>query len=169
MQAIRTKKSALLLTLAMTAVVTVLRAVLIPPTQSVKTGLFTLSYVVIGAMVLTMAAVLFLLFGDEKAKETLPAVRGKWLLPLAITVMAAGVCVLLSTVFDVYNWGAFGVTPPPTKIVTGSIDRVTLFLTMVFGVLTGIYLHRERGRAARAFAVFCADADLVDVDAPGTV
>lgn len=142
MQAIRTKKSALLLTLAMTVVVTVLRAVLIPPTQSVKTGLFSLSYVVIGAMVLTMAAALFLLFGDEKAKETLPAVRGKWLLPLAITVMAVGVCVLLSTVFDVYNWGAFGVTPPPTKIVTGAIDRVTLFLTMVFGVLTGIYLLR---------------------------
>lgn len=40
MQAIRTKKAALLLTLAMTAIVTVLRAVLIPPTQSVKTGLF---------------------------------------------------------------------------------------------------------------------------------
>lgn len=142
MQAIRTKKAACFLTLAMTAVVTVLRVVLIPPTQNVKTGLFSLSYVVIGAMVLTMAAALFLLLGDEKAKKTLPAVRGKWLLPVAIVVMAVGVCVLLTTVFEVYNWGAFGVTPPPTKIVTGAIDRVTLFLTMVFGILTGIYLLR---------------------------
>lgn len=133
---------ALLVTLIMTVAVIVLRVTLVPWLQSTDTGLFGLSYVVVAVMLLTMIAVFVLLRMGKDELPTLPTVRGKWLLPIAVTVMAVGACILLTTVMDMYTWAAYGVTPPPGKAVTGTVDRVTLFLSMIFGVLSGIYFIR---------------------------
>lgn len=133
---------ALWLTLIMTAVSTVLRILLVPLGQSAANGQFHLSYAVVVVMLLTIAVTLFLLIRGRRELPTLPKLRGSWLLPISMVVMLAGLCILLSSVFDMYNWAAYGLTPPPSKALIGSVDRITLFLSLAFGILTGIYLIR---------------------------
>lgn len=133
---------ALLVTFAMTVVVTVLRVTLVPWLQSMDTGLFNLSYIVVAVMVVTLIAVFVLLRMGMYEMPTLPLVKGRWLLPIGIAVMAVGACILLTTVVDMYFWAALGVAPPPGKTVTGNVDRIALFLSMIFGALAGIYFIR---------------------------
>lgn len=133
---------ALLVTLAMTVVVTVLRVTLVPRLQSMNTGVFNLSYIVVAGMLLTIIALFVLLRLGKDEMPDIPTVRGKWLLPIAVTVIAVGACILLTTVVDMYVWAAYGTTPPPQKAATGTIDRITLFLSLILGVLSGIYFMR---------------------------
>ncbi len=135
-------KAALWLTLVMTVLVTALRVVLIPKTQNISTGVFHISYVVVGLMALTIIAVFVLLLTDSSPKEQLPLVKGKWLLPISALVMAVGICILVVSVMDVYQWAANQTAPPPATVVTGPIDKMTLFLSMAFGILAGVYFLR---------------------------
>ena len=138
----RKVKIALWVTLAMTAIATVLRVTLIPYTQDMETGAFHISYVVVAAMVLTLVAAAFLLIKGKEELPTLPSVRGAWLTPIACVVMLVGVCLLVVAAVDMYRWAALGVTPPPTKMIIGTVDRLTLFFSLVFGVLSGTYFIR---------------------------
>lgn len=135
-------KAALWITLVMTAVTTVLRVTLIPYTQNMDTGAFHISYVVVAAMLLTLVAAAVLLANSKQELPALPTVKGAWLTPMAALLMLAGLCVLAVSVIDMYHWAAFGITPPPTKMIIGTVDRLTLFLSLVFGVLTGVYFIR---------------------------
>lgn len=133
---------ALLVTLGMTAVVTVLRVTLVPYLQNMDTGAFNLSYTVVILMLLTLVAVFVLLYLEREEMPALPVLKGEWVLPFAVTVIAVGGCILLTTLVDIYNWGAFGITPPPGKVAAGTVDRMALFLSMGLGVLAGVYYIR---------------------------
>ncbi len=135
-------KLALWITLIMTAVSTVLRVVFVPREQNTATGQFHLSYVVVAVMLLTLVASLILLIRGRKELSELPAVSGRWLLPISGLMLLVGLCIAVSSVVDMYNWAAYGIAPPPTQTVTGGADRITLFLSLAFGVLSGIYLIR---------------------------
>lgn len=139
---LRCKKTvlSLLVTLVMTVAVIVLRVTLVPWAQG-RDG-FNLGYIVVGLMLLTVVALFVLLRWGREELPRLSVVKGKWLLPLSVTVIAVGGCILLNTIIDMYMWAAYGVTPPPGTAVTGSIDRATLFLSLILGVLSGIYFIR---------------------------
>lgn len=142
MRQIPRQKAALFLTLVMTVLVTALRVILIPKTQNISTGVFHISYVIVALMALTIVAVFVLLFTDPAPEEQLPPVKGKWLLPVSVLVMAVGICILVVSVLDIYQWAANQTAPPPATVVTGTMDKITLFLSMAFGVLAGVYFLR---------------------------
>ncbi len=135
-------KLALWITLIMTVVSVVLRVVFIPAEQNVATGQFSLSYIVVAVMLLTLAAVLVLLIRGRKELSSLPRVQGRWLLPIAGLLVLVGGCVLLTSAVDMYNWAAYGVVPPPTQTIVSGADRIALFLSLICGVLAGIYFIR---------------------------
>lgn len=141
---LRCKKTtvALLFTLVMTAVVTVLRVTLVPRLQSMDTGVFNLSYIVVAGIVVSLIAVFVLLVLGKKDLPYLPSVNRKWVWPFAAVIIAAGACILLTTLVDMFMWAAFGVTPPPNTAVSSTVDQVTLFLSLILGALGGIYFMR---------------------------
>lgn len=142
MKKMENTKIALLFALVMTGVVTVLRVLLIPHTHNIHTGLFHVNYVVVAVMLLAAIGVFALLLTDKRPMKELPTVKGKWLLPIAILMMLIGVCVLVVSVIDVYRWAANGIAPPPASSVIGTMDKVTLFLSLAFGVVAGVYFLR---------------------------
>lgn len=132
---------ALLLTLVVTTVVIVLRLTLVPWAQGMDGG-FNLGYIVVLLILLTVAVLFVLLRLGREELPQLPTVSGSWMLPLAVTVIAVGGCVLFSTVADMYMWAAHGVAPAPGTQISSGVDRITLFLSLIFGVLSGIYFVR---------------------------
>ena len=134
-------KLALRITLVMTVVSVVLRVLLVPGVQDAA-GPFRLTYLAVAIMALALIGVLVLVILGRREMAELPAVKGRWLLPIAALMMLVGVCVLVSSAVDLYNWTAYGIAPPPTKAVISGVDRLLLFATLIFGVLAGIYLIR---------------------------
>lgn len=135
-------KIALWLTLGITVLVTVLRAVITPLLQSMDTGAFAFDYVTMGIVLASFIAVGVLLRMDKAALPTLPAVKGPWALPITVLLMAVGVTLLAVSVVDLYKWSALGITPPPTVVLTGTPDRITLFFSLGLGILSGVYFLR---------------------------
>lgn len=142
MKKMQNTKAALWFALAMTVVVTLLRVVLIPHTHNIHTGFFHVNYVVVAVMLLASAVVFAWLLTDKHPMKELPTVKGKWMLPLAVLMMAVGVCILVVSVIDVYQWAANGIAPPPASSAVGTMDKVTLFLSLAFGVAAGVYFLR---------------------------
>ncbi len=134
--------AALMVTLVMTVVITVLRVTLVPWLQSMDTGLFGLSYLVVGIMLVTMILLFVLLCFAKRDIPDLPQVQGKWLLLIAVLICAVGVCILVTTVLEAYNWLTQGIAPPPGEAVNGSVDRIALMLSMLLGLLAAIYFLR---------------------------
>lgn len=126
-------------TALMTLAVWVLRSSLTPYMQSADTGVFHPSYAVILVMTLVLAAagVLTALSAPAAAK---PA--GKWLLPTALFAILAGAVLSLTTIVDAARWFFWNRTPPPNHSVLSTVDGLTLFFTLVFGLLGGIMLVR---------------------------
>ncbi len=135
-------KIALWVTLGATLVVTVLRAVITPLLQSMDTGSFAFDYVTMGVVLAAFVAVGVLLRRGKWELPTLPAVKKPWALPMAVLMMAVGVCLLAISVVDLYKWSANGVTPPPSAVLTGTADRLTLFFSLGLGILSGVYFLR---------------------------
>ncbi len=136
------RKVAFLLTLIMTVATVVLRTVHVPMMQSVDTGVFHFSYAIMAVMLLTVIAVAVLLFASRREISTMPLIKGAWALPIALLTALAGVLFLVCTVLDMYNWAANGVAPAPSTGVIGTADRITLFLSLIFGAFTGVYFIR---------------------------
>lgn len=135
-------KIALWLTLGVTLLVTVLRTVLTPLLQSMDTGSFALDYLTVGVVLAAFVAFAVLLRSGKTEMKALPAVKGPWTLPIAVLLMAVGLCLIVISVVDLYKWSALGITPPPSKELTGTADRITLFLSLGFGILSGVYFLR---------------------------
>ena len=141
---LKSKKTTLALWIAalMTVVVIALRLTLVPWAQGLKNPLIHPGYIVVGLILLAIAALFVLLRMGREEVPYLPSVGGRWMLPMAVTTIAVGGCVLFNTVVEMYMWSAYGVTPPPGTQVSGGVDRLALFLTMIFGVLAGVYFVR---------------------------
>ncbi len=136
------RKLALWITLGVTALVTVLRCVLTPLMQSMDTGTFAFNYVTMGVMLATFIAVGVLLYIDRDNLPKLPTVTAPWLLPVAVLLMVAGLAILVVSVIELYNWSANGIIPPPGSVLAGPAERVTLFLSLALGILSGVYFMR---------------------------
>ena len=136
------RKLALWITLGVTALVTVLRCVLTPLMQSMDTGTFAFNYVTMGVMLITFIAVGVLLYIDRDNLPKLPTVTAPWLLPVAVLLMVAGLAILVVSVIELYNWSANGIIPPPGSVLAGPAERVTLFLSLALGILSGVYFMR---------------------------
>ncbi len=136
------RKLALWITLFVTILVTVLRSVLTPMMQSMDTGLFAFNYAIMGVVLAAFIAVGVLLYLDREQMPALPAVKSPWLLPVAVLMMAVGLGVLVVSVIQLYNWSANGIAPPPNGVLAGPAERTTLFLSLAFGILSGVYFMR---------------------------
>ena len=128
---------AAILAAVMTVAVLTLRIVLMPQLQDPATGLFHLGYPIIALMLVTVAAIFLL--GRLPKGET-RQIGGVLLMPTAIFGMLSGSLLLLTSVFDAFIWLFNGKTPPPNATVISPLDAVTLALTLLFGVLGGVFL-----------------------------
>lgn len=139
------KKIAAVITAVMTLAVLILRVALTPRMQDPDTGLFHLSYLIIGLMALTMLAAAVLSWLSQN--DGVPP-GGKLLTPLSLSAMLAGSVMTIVSALDGFNWLLFGETPAPNEHVISGIDGVTLFFTIVFGLLGGVMLVRTGIRLA---------------------
>lgn len=137
----RGQKAAVLLTTGLTLVVLVLRVVITPLMQDVETGRFELSFVVIGVMIaaLIAAGVLIFLSGSSSA---FVRVRGPLLGPVALFAALTGAVMFVVSAVDAIRWAAFGDTPAPNATVISTVDALTLFFTILFGLVGGAFLTR---------------------------
>lgn len=133
------KKIAVNLTAIMTLATLILRVALTPLMQDPVTGAFHLSYITIAVMLAAMIAAALL--SARSAPARVP-VRGKVLMPAALLLMLAGSVMIVTNAVDACIWMTTGLTPPPNTTVISGIDRITLILTIVFGLLGGAMLVR---------------------------
>lgn len=134
------KVTVLAVTVLLTALVTVLRVTLVPWLQNGENVLY--SYAVVAAIVIGLLVVLLLLRSMQPQLQVLPKASGKWFNPICFVSMVVGVCVLLSTAFDAYQYFANGIAPPPAQTVGTGLDRLALWLSFACGLLAGVYLIR---------------------------
>ena len=132
-------KIAAAVTTVMTLAVLILRVVLTPRMQDVETGSFHLSYIIIAVMTLTLIAVAILAW---RSPGTPVSPGGKLLMPCALLAMLTGAVMTITSALDGYNWMFRNRTPPPNDVIISTIDAVTLFFTILFGLLGGVMLVR---------------------------
>lgn len=140
MDTLRARKTALFTALIGTVVCTVLRTVLTPMMQDAQTGVFHISYVVIGALCLFMllSALIALRNRQPLPEADRFSKAGKNVMGLG--ALFCGSLLVLVTLFDAGVWMTFGKTPAPNEYVISELDEVTLKVTLVLGVLAGLYL-----------------------------
>lgn len=132
-------KNAAFLTTAMVAVVLALRAWITPHMLDRQDDLYRLSYVVIAVMALTILGVL--IWTGLRRQDPLQ-VSGLWLKPAAVLGMLAGAALVLTCLFDAWNW-LLGHTPPAPAVETvGVAGGVVLGLSLLFGLAGGAFLFR---------------------------
>ena len=136
------KRLALYVTVIMTVLATALRLALGLDSQRLGGGSALLPYVVILLFAVAMICMALLLWKDDTVPETLPPVRGRWLMTVSVALIVIGGVIVLMSALDMYRWATTGVTPPPSAVSTGGIDTVTLFLSLILAVLSGIYFIR---------------------------
>ncbi len=128
---------AVLIAAVMTLIVTVVRILLTPQMLDLRTGDFQLSAVIIGLMAATAVAVIVLSYLDKT--PALPSMEGAPLQATAWMMMALGAVLAVTVLYDAYVWWQLGLTPPPNTQVTGTADKLTLWGTLIFGLLGGVY------------------------------
>lgn len=131
------KRLAALFAVLLTAGVTVVRVVLMPQLQDGDTGAFTLHPLIVG---LIFGSVLLFALLILPWKVPLCPVHGTAAPFLGLLSLLSGVALLLTTVSDAWVWIQSGDAPPPSSVVISGVDRACLILTMVFGVLGGLFL-----------------------------
>lgn len=134
---ILSKRLAALFAVLLTAGVTVVRVVLMPQLQDGDTGAFTLHPLIVG---LIFGSVLLFALLILPWKVPLCPVHGTAAPFLAMLALLSGVVLLLSTVSDTWVWIQSGDAPPPSSVIISGVDRVCLILTLLFGVLGGVFL-----------------------------
>lgn len=136
----KTRIAAVVLTLIATITATVMRIILTPGMQDEDTGAFHISYVIICILLVAMLGIALLVFlskGSYVSAIQLDRNTGNM---LAAASVFSGLVLGVSSLFDVWQWMCFDITPPPNDSVINKLDGVTLFLTLLFGILGGIYL-----------------------------
>ncbi|MDD2362903.1 MAG: hypothetical protein PHH84_08135 [Oscillospiraceae bacterium] len=128
------------LMVAATILTTVLRIWLIPGMQETDTGNFKISYVIIGVMIFSFAALTVLILAGKGGITHINNMARADRLPMAISGILFGVVLLMSSLFDVWIWMVYNETPPPNENVINRLDSITLTLTLLFGILAGLFL-----------------------------
>ncbi|MDD3832886.1 MAG: hypothetical protein PHR18_03165 [Oscillospiraceae bacterium] len=125
---------------AATILTTVLRVWLTPGMQQTDTGNFKISYVIIGVMIFSFAALFVLvLAGKGGIFHTNSMVRSDRM-PMSVSCIFFGVVLLISSLFDAWKWTVYNQTPPPNENVINRLDSTTLTFTILFGIIAGLFL-----------------------------
>ncbi len=131
------KRLAALFVVLLTAGVTAVRVVLMPQLQDSDTGAFTLHPLIVG---LIFGSILLFALLILPWKASLYPVHGAAAPFLGLLALLSGVVLLLTTGSDAWIWMTRGEAPPPNSILISGIDRGCLILTLIFGVLGGVFL-----------------------------
>lgn len=132
-------KNAAFLTCAMVAVVLALRVWITPHMLDRQDDLYRLSYVVIAVMTMTLLGVL--IWTGFRRQEPL-RITGLWLKPAAVLGMLAGAALMLTCLFDGWNWLFHHVAPAPAVETMGVAGGLVLGLSLLFGLTGGAFLFR---------------------------
>ncbi len=135
----RQYKNAAFFTTAMAAVVLALRVWITPHMLDRQDSQYRLSYIVIAVMTLIMLGVLI---WTGYRRQTPRPVSGVWLKPAAVLSMLAGAALVLTSLFDGWNWLFNHITPYPQVETVGLAGGVVLALTLLFGLAGGAFLCR---------------------------
>lgn len=132
------RKAAVALAFLATIVTTVLRVVLSPHMQD--TGASSLSYCIIGVILVSMVVIVVLVLagGKEYPKAVEMGKHGRSM--VAYSEMFFGSILLVSSLYDAMKWLSTGKTPAPNTTIINSLDGITLFLTLVFGILAALFM-----------------------------
>ncbi|MBQ5840401.1 MAG: hypothetical protein IIW40_00425, partial [Clostridia bacterium] len=95
------------------------------------------SWITIAFLAVVLGALAIIVHGLR-----LPQVElgGRRATAVSVAMMAAGVCLLLSTFSDVLRWVVAGIMPPPESSQLGGITQLAMLLAFVFGMLGGLVL-----------------------------
>ena len=135
----RQYKNAAFFTTAMVAVVLALRVWITPHMLDRQDSQYRLSYIVIAVMALVMLGILI---WTGYRRRTPRAVSGVWLKPTAVLSMLAGAALVLTSLFDGWNWIFNHIPPYPQVETVGLAGSVVLALTLLFGLAGGAFLCR---------------------------
>ncbi|HBT65994.1 MAG TPA: hypothetical protein DEB10_15160 [Ruminococcaceae bacterium] len=134
------RPAAVILTAVATILTTVLRVMLTPAMQDAETGNFHVSYIIIGFILASIAVLsILVLSGEGRLSHTNSMIRHDRL-PMGVASVVAGSVLIISSLFDGWRWKVFGHTPPPNQAIISKLDSFTLTLTLIFGVLGGMFL-----------------------------
>lgn len=125
--------------LAAAALTTVLRVIITPRMQETDTGVFKVSYFIIGFMMAAVAVLAVMTIAGRRGISHPNDIPRRERMPVSVSAIVLGVALIISSVFDWWQWMAFGLTPPPSERVISGLDAATLAATLAFGVMAGIF------------------------------
>lgn len=119
------------------AVTFALRAAITPALRDSDTGRFVTG----GTMILLMLAITAVLYlCSRRISPTRLELTGRRATAVSLACLAAGGCMLLSTLWDIWRFLSAGILPPPDTELTGGLSSVAVIATLLFGVLGGAAL-----------------------------
>ncbi len=132
------RKIAVAVALVATVAAAVMRIVFTPSMQDA--GESSLSYAVIALLAAAFAAVFVLVLAGKGRQPQPRELSAHARLPMAISSLLAGGVLATASLYDGWVWLCYQRTPPPNDSVISSLDGGALFLTLIFGILGGIFL-----------------------------
>jgi len=127
------------ITAAATVITTILRVTITPQMQESETGIFKVSYLIIGFVLAVLIALAILTLSVKRRVYKLNELMVSDRKPISISAILLGLVLIVSSVFDLWQWRVFGITPPPNERVISNLDATTLTFTLIFGVLAGLF------------------------------
>lgn len=134
------RKAAAILTIVATIVATVMRILLTPQMLDAETGEFQISYVIIGILLVSIVAIFILALAGKSPMPTAAELDKRTRGPIAYSGMLFGSILLVTSSVYLLNLIATRATPPPNDTVINGLDLTTLLLTLLFGILAGVFL-----------------------------
>lgn len=133
------RKAAALLAFVATIVATVMRIFLTPRMLDTETGEFQISYVIIGILLVAIVAVFILTLAGKDPLPAAAQLDKRTRAPIAYSGMLFGSILLVISSMYFLNLLATGKTPPPNETIINKLDLTTLLLTLLFGILAGVF------------------------------
>ena len=127
------------LSVVLTVATVLLRGWLLPTLRDSETGLFASGGAVVLFLLLGLVALAVLGFMGKAPRGEIQGKGGLW---LAISLLVGGGLLLISGLWEIWNWLAVGEVPPPQASSDSLLGIVALMLQLVCGLLGGLALIR---------------------------
>lgn len=132
---------------AATALVLILRVVLMPLLRDGDTGRFQTNHVAIAVVVVAVIAMAYLASHIIRLRVEVPS---PYAIPTAVSGIVAGVALGFSAGYNVIRWVFDGVMPNPTQVQKTPLTMLVMYGMMLFGVLGMVGLVRWGFKVAAA-------------------